>query len=108
MSAAVAVFCLLSSSVALPQAGSHSPQASQPQASAAPVVKIDPAKEADIRRLLDVTGAKAMASQNMAMMEGTIRPLLTNSLPPGEYRDKTDQLVFRQVSLEIGSADFPG
>jgi hypothetical protein len=50
--------------------------------------KIEPAKATDIRRLLELTGVKALATQTMdSMMEG-IKPLLANSLPPGEYREK--------------------
>ena len=56
--------------------------------------QIDPAKEADIRRLLDLTGAGALATQSMDGMEGNIRPLMTNSFPPGEYREKLIELFF--------------
>src|SRR5262244_3200997 len=50
--------------------------------------KIDPAKEADIRRLLDIGGTRAIAMQTLDEMTTSIKPLLTNSLPPGEYRQK--------------------
>ncbi len=50
--------------------------------------KIDPQKETDIRRLLQVTGAGGLALQIMSSMETNARPMLENSLPPGEYRSK--------------------
>jgi len=50
--------------------------------------KIDPAKEADIRRLLDVVGAKASVAQIMRAMTESLKPTLTQALPPGEYRAK--------------------
>lgn len=71
------------------------PSAPPAQAPAtAPAVKIDPAKEADIRKLLEVTGAKELAIQTMGGMEKSIRPMLTASLPAGEYREKLIDLFF--------------
>lgn len=58
--------------------------------------KIDPVKEADIRRLLEVSGGAATANQAMAEMEKTMRPTITNSLPPGEYREKLLDLFFER------------
>ncbi len=59
-------------------------------------VKIDAkqAKDADIRRLLELTHAGALATQTMDSMEGNIKPLMTNSFPAGEYRDKLIDLFF--------------
>lgn len=64
--------------------------------SMAPKVKIDPVKEADIRRLLELTGAKSMVSQVMTSMESSIKPLMMNSLPPGDYREKLVDLFFQE------------
>jgi hypothetical protein len=58
--------------------------------------KIDPAKEADIRRLLDLSGAKALATQTMDTMSQSIKPLLARSLPPGDYREKLIDLFFEK------------
>jgi uncharacterized protein len=58
--------------------------------------KIDPAKEADIRKLLDMTGAKALATQTMDGMQKSIKPLLAGSLPPGGYREKLVDLFFEK------------
>jgi hypothetical protein len=62
--------------------------------------KIDPAKEADIRRLLDLVGTKALIVQTMDSMSKSIKPLLTNSLPPGEYREKLVDLFFAKFSAK--------
>jgi len=64
----------------------------------AAVTKIDPAKEADIRRLLDLVGTKGLVVQTMDSMSRSIKPLLTNSLPPGEYREKLVDLFFGKFS----------
>jgi hypothetical protein len=53
-------------------------------------------KQANIRRLLELTNAGAVATQAMDEMEKTIRPLMTDSLPPGEYRDKLVELFFQK------------
>lgn len=53
-------------------------------------------KEADIRRLLALMGSGALATQAMDEMEKSIRPLMTGSLPPGEYRDKLVELFFQK------------
>jgi hypothetical protein len=67
---------------------------------AAAATKIDPAKEADIRRLLDLVGTKALVSQTMDSMSKSIKPLLTNSLPPGEYREKLVDLFFAKFTTK--------
>ena len=100
-SAAVFVTVLLLGALGCAQdaspAGSNQ-DAGQSVASAAKAsrAKIDlkQAKEADIRRLLELTHAGALATQTMESMEGNIKPLMTNSFPPGEYRDKLIDLFF--------------
>src|SRR5882724_1219656 len=89
-SAAVFVTVLLLGTLCCAQESSPSGQDSgQSVASAAKVsrAKIDlkQAKEAHIRQLLDLTHAGALATQTMDSMEGNIKPLMTNSFPPGEY-----------------------
>src|SRR5262249_36055658 len=75
------------SSLGLAQGSTQQP-AKSTAASASTQNKIDPAKEADIRRLLDVMGAKANAAQIMPQMTESFKPTLPNPLPPGEYRAK--------------------
>ena len=57
---------------------------------------IDPAKEADIRRLLDLMGTKGIAQQVMDAMARNLKPMMVNSLPPGDYRDKLVDLFFQK------------
>jgi uncharacterized protein len=70
-----------------------SPQPAQADAGAP---QVDPAKEADIRHLLELTGAPSLAAQSMDQAEKSIKPLITNSLPPGDYRDKLVDLFFEK------------
>lgn len=81
---------------AVPLAGA----ANTAQASA----KLDPAEEADIRRLLELTGAKNMGTDAMNSMMISIRPLMLKSLPPGEYREKLVELFFEkfQEKADLG------
>jgi uncharacterized protein len=63
--------------------------------------KIDPAKDADIRRLLEVGGSKATMAEMMAEMEKNIKPLLTSSFPPGEYREKLVDLFLEKFHSKV-------
>jgi len=74
------------------------PAQQKPAAPAATPAKIDPAKEADIRKLLDLVGTKALAAQSIEAMTKSIKPVLTNSLPPGDYREKLVDLFFAKFS----------
>ena len=96
--------CLVFATTVAGQAAPAKTNSTQPSAqksnagNAAPATasSIDPAKEADIRRLLEVTGAKALVVQSMADMSKSIKPALTNSLPPGDYREKLIDLFFEK------------
>jgi hypothetical protein len=59
-------------------------------------VKLREAKENDIRHLLQITGAGDLAAQTMDEMEKSIRPLITNALPPGDYREQLVELFFQK------------
>jgi uncharacterized protein len=77
---------------------------SQPAAAATPqgeAKKMDPTKEADIRKLLDLTGATTNMRQAILNMEKSIKPLMTNSLPPGEYREKLIDLFFQKFQAKL-------
>ena len=94
---AITGFVLFAALCASAQSPTTSPAKNVSTPVAAPVpVKIDPQKEADIRHLMDVTGASSMAIQVMGNMEKSIRPLMTNALPPGEYRDQLVELFFQK------------
>jgi|SRR5579859_4268049 len=99
MKICVAIVWLVSFSVLPIQSQTRSKTSStdQPatqQAAPAGKAKMDSAKEADIRRLLDLTGVKALVAQTMDGMQQSIKPLVANSLPPGDYREKLIDLFF--------------
>jgi hypothetical protein len=81
-------------------AKSSDPQAAASKANPVSQSKIDPAKEADIRKLLDLVGTKALVSQTIDTMSKSIKPLLTNSLPAGEYREKLVDLFFAKFTTK--------
>jgi len=58
--------------------------------------KINPAKEAAIRQLIDLTGGTTVVNQVMDGMQKNIKPMMMNMLPPGEYRDKLIDLFFEK------------
>jgi hypothetical protein len=58
--------------------------------------KIDPAKEAAIRQLIDLTGGTTVVNQVMDGTQKNMRPMMVNMLPPGEYRDKLIDLFFEK------------
>jgi hypothetical protein len=74
---------------------SQASEAAAPAPAPAPA-KIDPAKEADIRRMLEVTGVQTVAIEMMNQMMESIKPLMVNSLPPGDYRDKLIDLFLEK------------
>src|SRR5262249_49836349 len=63
--------------------------------------KINPAKEADLRHLLEVTGTAALVGQLMSNMEQNIKPLMANSLPAGGYRDELIDLFFQKFNSKL-------
>ena len=88
---------------------SSSPEATPPkaalEASPAAQAKIDPATEADIRQLLQLSGAEQMMLQTMSQMATTMKPVMTNVLPAGEYREKLVELFFAKfLSKDLSSA----
>jgi hypothetical protein len=82
---------------------SPNPPAKSATASAAPSVekKISPVKEADIRKLLELTGATMTMELTMQSMEKNIKPVLANSLPPGDYREKLINLFFEKFHSKM-------
>ena len=71
--------------------------------SAATPSTIDPAKEADIRQLLKIMGAGDLAMQVMGQLEKNMKPLITKSLPPGDYREKLVDLFMQKFQSKIDS-----
>jgi hypothetical protein len=114
---AVVVLSLLVSSLAQAQTpSSKPPETSQPApkqgapetASEAPSGSpaVDPAKAADIRRLLDVVGSKSLMTELMSNLMTNMRPMLTSSLPPGDYRERLIDLFLEKFSARA-SDEFP-
>ncbi len=69
------------------------------------LVKNDQMKDADIRRLLELTHAGALAAQTMTAMEANMRPLMTDALPKGEYREKLISLFFDKFHSKLDVQD---
>ena len=65
--------------------------------------KIDPGKEAAIRKLIALSGGMNLANQMMDGMQKTLRPMLSNSFPPGDYRDKLIDLFFENFRAKANS-----
>jgi hypothetical protein len=86
-----------------PTPASKSQTAKQaPAANATAVDKpVDAAKEKDIRRLLDLVGTKALVQQAVVDMSKNSRPVLENSLPAGEYREKLIDAFFAKFQSKF-------
>src|SRR5262252_2344978 len=65
--------------------------------------KIDPAKEEDIRKLMNLVGTRTLVLQMIEGMEQNMKPLMSSSLPPGEYRDKLIDLFFAKFHAKASS-----
>lgn len=79
------------------QVGPVPPPAVAPRGQA----KIDPTKEADIRQLLEVAGTATLMQQVMDNMEKSLKPVLANSFPPGEYRQQLVDLFFAKFRSKL-------
>ena len=84
---------------------SQAPQGSAPAAGASHT-GIDPAKEADIRRLQEVAGIKSKMTEIMAGIQKNMKPTLMNILPPGDYRETLIDLFVEKFSAR-GNVEFP-
>jgi len=60
------------------------------------------AKENEIRRLLELTGASKLGKQMMDEMRTNMRPLIVKALPPGAYREKLVTLFFEKFQSKMG------
>ena len=63
--------------------------------------KIDPAKAADIRKLLDLNGSKSVMLETMKSMMNGMKPLMTQALPAGEYREQLIDLFVQKFQGKI-------
>lgn len=67
--------------------------------------KIDPVKEAAIRKLFEVQGTKKSMEQVIAEMSANMKPTLSKMLPPGEYQDKLIPLFFEKFQSKLKTDD---
>jgi hypothetical protein len=86
--------------------------ASQSVAAAAKVsrarVQLKQAKEDDIRKLMEVTGAPEIAIQTMDGAEKNMRSLISDSLPAGDYREKLVDLFFEKFHSKRDAKQLAG
>jgi hypothetical protein len=68
--------------------------------------KIDPAKEADIRKLLEVNGSTSVMLETMKSMMNGLKPLMTQALPAGEYREKLIEVFVQKFQGKINTDTF--
>lgn len=97
---------LLLVSAALQAQTTAQPQSSAQQSPPSAAVpseerKIEPGKEADIHKLLDLTGAAGLMDQTLANMEKNIKPVMTNALPEGDYREQLVDLFFEKFRAKL-------
>ena len=103
-------FCLLSLLFTLaasaqdkttPPPSPESQKTAPPSSAPATDQKIAPTKEADIRKLLELTGTSALMQQTMASMDKSIKPMMVNSLPEGDYRQTLIDLFFERFHAKL-------
>jgi uncharacterized protein len=70
--------------------------------------KIDPAKEADIRKLMQLTGVENLSGQMMSNMEPSMKATLTQAFPPGEYRAQLIELFLAKLRVKVSLAIVEG
>jgi hypothetical protein len=63
--------------------------------------RVDPAKEAAVRKMFDVMGMAKLMQQVLAGVSNNMRPMLMSSLPPGEYREKLADLFLQKFQSKI-------
>jgi hypothetical protein len=93
---------------AAPGQTASNPPAAQQQAAPATATspQADPQKEADIRRLLKMSGSGALALETVRNSEKNMRRLLTAALPPGAYRQQLLDLFFQKFNSKITAQTF--
>ena len=65
--------------------------------------KITPAKEADIRRFMELTGGEEIRVQLMKGIQSSLRPTLEQSLPPGAYRAQVIDLFLEKFGPRLAN-----
>lgn len=88
MSSRILAVILLSFALVTSVASQTKPSAPDPSPANTEKTKIDPTKEADIRHLMEILKMDSLITQMMQSMGDSIKPVMNQSLPPGEYREK--------------------
>ncbi len=70
-----------------------------------PAAKVDPQKEAAIRKLFEIQGTRMAVEKVIAGMAENIKPMLSKMLPPGEYQDKLIALFFEKFQSKLKTDD---
>src|SRR6516162_6665647 len=68
-----------------------------------PQANVEPAKAADIHKLLELTGGMVLAKQMMERSLTNLRTLMTSALPPGDYREQLVTLLMAKFQSKITS-----
>lgn len=98
--AAIALACLFTAPA---NAQNQSMPTATPPVHATAAPAIDPAKEADIRRLLDLAGTTTLVNQMMDRTVQSLKPVMTNALPPGDYRTQLIDLFFEKFRSKFST-----
>jgi hypothetical protein len=80
-------------------------QGGSPAATISIAPKIDPAKEAAIRKLIQLTAGADLVNQLMDEMQKNMKPMMANLLPPGGYRDRLIDLFFAKFRSKLNVQD---
>jgi len=67
--------------------------------------EIDPAKEADIRRLIDLTGGEKAVADMAAMMIEQFKQSVAKTVPPGERGRQILDTYWRKFTAEFNPAE---
>jgi len=79
----------------------ETPSASPQQAASTSAAKIDPAKEAAIRKLFEIQGTRKAMEQVISGMSENMKPTLQKMLPPGDYQEKLISLFFEKFQSKL-------
>jgi hypothetical protein len=63
--------------------------------------KVNPEKEAAVRKLFEIQGTRKSMEQVFAGMRENMKPTLAKMLPPGEYQDKLIPLFFEKFQTKL-------
>jgi hypothetical protein len=67
--------------------------------------KIDPVKEADIRRMIDAMGGKKLMEDMKSQMYAQVKPLVMKDLPPGERGQKIEDAFAQKFRVRFKTAE---